>query len=70
MVEAGLDHEQGVMMSSEVTDVYGTAEPMRAFDERIKFCLNLRNESVKVSWRIFCSWAVTHVAYITGYAVP
>ena len=55
VVEAGLDHEQGVMMSSEVTDVYGTAEPMRAFDERIKFCLNLRNESVKVSWRMFCS---------------
>lgn len=48
VVEAGLDHEKGVMMSSEVTDVYGTAEPMRAFDERIKFCLNMRNESVKV----------------------
>ena len=48
VVDAGLDHEKGFMMSSEVTDVYGTAEPMRAFDERIKFCLNLRNESVKV----------------------
>lgn len=48
VVEAGLDHEKGIMMSSEMTDVYATSEPLRAFDERIKFCLNLRNESVKV----------------------
>jgi 26S proteasome regulatory subunit N3 len=48
VVEAHLDHEKGYMMSAEVRDVYATAEPMRAFDERIRFCLNLRNDSVKV----------------------
>jgi 26S proteasome regulatory subunit N3 len=48
VVEANLDHEKGYMMSSEVKDVYSTAEPMRAFDERIRFCLDLRNSSVKV----------------------
>lgn len=49
VIDAGLDHEAGCMVSSEVLDVYNTAEPQREFDERIRFCLELRAQSVKVS---------------------
>lgn len=48
VIEAGLDHAAGCMVSSEVLDVYNTAEPHREFDERIRFCLELKAQSVKV----------------------
>lgn len=48
VIDAGLDHEAGCMVSSEVLDVYSSAEPQREFDERIRFCLELRAQSVKV----------------------
>lgn len=36
------------MSSKEVVDYYSTNEPQQAFHQRISFCLNLHNESVKV----------------------
>ena len=51
VIDAGIDHEQGYMKSREVVDVYSTAEPQRAFNERISFCLQLHNESIKVRGR-------------------
>ena len=33
----------------ENVDIYSTNEPQVAFHQRISFCLNLHNESVKVS---------------------
>jgi len=47
VIEATLDPEKGVMRSKESTDVYSTREPQLAFHQRISFCLNLHNQSVK-----------------------
>ncbi|KAL8277030.1 hypothetical protein RQP46_010564 [Phenoliferia psychrophenolica] len=47
VIDAVVDHEQGFMRSKEVGDVYATSEPQVAFDTRIKFLLELHNQSVK-----------------------
>ncbi|CRK93677.1 CLUMA_CG007206, isoform A [Clunio marinus] len=47
VIEATLDPEKGVMRSKESTDIYSTREPQLAFHQRIAFCLNLHNQSVK-----------------------
>jgi 26S proteasome regulatory subunit N3 len=36
------------MQNKEVLDVYVTEEPLLAFDERIRFCLSLHDEAIKV----------------------
>lgn len=48
---ARLDRAGGYLASSDVADVYSTAEPQAAFHARIAFCLDIHNEAVKV--RIF-----------------
>jgi hypothetical protein len=57
VIEAKIEHEKGWMESWERgTDrgtgrggVYETGEPREAFQKRIAFCMELHNESVKVS---------------------
>lgn len=49
VIEASLDREKGFMKSKEVGDVYATREPGEAFHDRIRACLSLHDESVKVS---------------------
>lgn len=49
VIEASLDREHGYMKSKEVGDVYATREPGEAFHDRIRACLALHDESVKVS---------------------
>ncbi len=49
VVEATLDHEKGYMKSKDVGDIYATREPGEAFHGRIRACLDLHDESVKVS---------------------
>ena len=49
VIEATINHEGGYMQNKEVLDVYATEEPMLAFDERIRFCMTLHNEAIKVS---------------------
>lgn len=49
VIEASIDHEKGYMKSKDVLDVYGTNEPQKAFHQRIQFCLQLHNDSIKVS---------------------
>lgn len=49
VIEATLDRERGFMKSKEVGDVYATREPGEAFHDRIRACLTLHDESVKVS---------------------
>merc|ERR1711862_946768 len=44
---AVLDHENGWMQSKEISDIYCTREPQLAFHQRIQFCLDLHNHSVK-----------------------
>ena len=47
VIEAHIDHEAGYVQTKDLTDIYSTLEPMKAFNQRIKFCLELRNQSVK-----------------------
>ena len=47
MIEARLDHTNGWMQSKDNVDIYCTREPQLAFHQRIEFCLNLHNTSVK-----------------------
>jgi len=48
VIEASLDRERGFMKSKELGDVYATREPGEAFHDRIRACLALHDESVKV----------------------
>ncbi|KAF5306395.1 hypothetical protein FQA39_LY08904 [Lamprigera yunnana] len=47
VIEAILDPESGYMRSKESLDIYCTKEPQNAFHQRIVFCLDLHNQSVK-----------------------
>nr|QBH73727.1 26S proteasome regulatory subunit S3 [Liposcelis bostrychophila] len=47
VIEATLDPETGTMRSKETCDIYCTREPQLAFHQRISFCLELHNQSVK-----------------------
>lgn len=47
VIEATLDPENGFMRSKETSDIYCTREPLLAFHQRITFCLDLHNQSVK-----------------------
>lgn len=50
VIEATLDRERGFMKSKEIGDVYATREPGEAFHDRIRACLALHDESVKVCY--------------------
>ncbi|KAL7989955.1 hypothetical protein Chor_012621 [Crotalus horridus] len=47
VIEASINHEKGYVQSKEMTDIYSTREPQLAFHQRISFCLNIHNISVK-----------------------
>lgn len=47
VIEATIDHEKGYVRSKEITDIYSTNEPQAAFHQRITFCLDVYNQSVK-----------------------
>ncbi|KAI8816805.1 proteasome regulatory subunit C-terminal-domain-containing protein [Fimicolochytrium jonesii] len=47
VIDASINHEEGYVKSKENVDIYSTNEPQHAFNQRITFCLNLHNESVK-----------------------
>jgi len=47
VIEATIDHENGWLSSNDVTDIYSTEEPQKAFHRRIVFCLDVHNEAVK-----------------------
>ncbi len=49
VIEATIDHENGYVRSKDTLDIYSTREPMSAFHQRISFCLDIHNSSVKVS---------------------
>lgn len=51
VIEATIDHEKGYVQSKETSDIYSTGEPMAAFHQRISFCLDIHNQSVKVGIR-------------------
>lgn len=47
VVESTIDHDLGIVSSKETLDVYSTREPQLAFHDRITFCLDMYNQSVK-----------------------
>ncbi|EDO33969.1 predicted protein [Nematostella vectensis] len=47
VIEASIDHEKGTVQSKENVDIYSTNEPQGAFHQRISFCLDIYNQSVK-----------------------
>lgn len=47
VIEAKINHEGGFLQSKETTDVYCTPEPQAAFHQRIAFCLDIYNQSIK-----------------------
>ncbi|KAF7690848.1 hypothetical protein HF521_011145 [Silurus meridionalis] len=47
VIEASINHEKGYIQSKETMDIYGTREPQLAFHQRISFCLDIHNMSVK-----------------------
>lgn len=47
VIEATIDHDKGYMQSNDSANVYGTSEPLKAYHERIRFCLDIHNHSIK-----------------------
>ena len=72
VIEATLDREKGFMKSKEVGDVYATREPGEAFHDRIRACLALHDESVKVCFLLlsYCSKFYILNRITTGYEIP
>ena len=48
VIEAKLDHGRSALVSNDTVDVYSTQQPQQALHTRIKFCLDVHNEAVKV----------------------
>jgi len=47
IIEAKINHEDSYAASNPQSDVYATTEPQDSFRDRISFCLQLHNDSVK-----------------------
>ncbi|XP_065666247.1 26S proteasome non-ATPase regulatory subunit 3 isoform X2 [Hydra vulgaris] len=47
VIDATIDHEQKCVQSKENIDVYSTTEPQQAFHQRVRFSLDIYNQSVK-----------------------
>lgn len=47
VIDAVIDHDHGFMSSKDMTEVYATNDPQRAFHRRIAFCLDVHNEALK-----------------------
>ena len=47
VIDARVDHENAIMISNEAVDLYATNEPQAQLVQRIDFCLQLHNDSVK-----------------------
>ncbi|GAB6031950.1 26S proteasome non-ATPase regulatory subunit, variant 2 [Chamberlinius hualienensis] len=47
VIEASIEHDKGYMKSKDNIDIYSTREPQAAFHQRITFCLDTHNQSVK-----------------------
>jgi len=47
VIDAVIDHDRGFMSSKDITEVYATNDPQKAFHRRIAFCLDVHNEALK-----------------------
>ena len=44
---SGPDHDEKFLRSNETGNAYGSSQPQQAFNSRIEFCLEVRNDAVK-----------------------
>lgn len=65
VIEASINHEKGYVQSKEMIDIYSTREPQLAFHQRISFCLDIHNMSVKVRSRS-CRGGWQHPGLLRG----
>ena len=47
VIDATLDHDGKFLRSNETGNAYGSSQPQQAFNSRIEFCLEVRNDAVK-----------------------
>ncbi|VDO09380.1 unnamed protein product [Rodentolepis nana] len=47
VIEAVINREHGYMITTEASDLYSTREPVHQFNQRISFCLGIRNQGIK-----------------------
>ncbi|KAI3654599.1 hypothetical protein MP228_000653 [Amoeboaphelidium protococcarum] len=47
VIDATINHQKGYVQNKENSNIYCTTEPQEAFNQRIQFCLNLHQETVK-----------------------
>ncbi|KAJ8612850.1 hypothetical protein CTAYLR_002096 [Chrysophaeum taylorii] len=47
VIDAVIDHDRSFMSSKDVTEVYATNDPQKAFHRRVAFCLDVHNEALK-----------------------
>ena len=47
VIDARVEHDSATMISNEAVDIYATNEPQAQLQQRIDFCLQLHNDSVK-----------------------
>lgn len=48
VIDARVEHDSATMVSNEAVDIYATNEPQAQLQQRINFCIQLHNDSVKV----------------------
>nr|CAB3265242.1 26S proteasome non-ATPase regulatory subunit 3 [Phallusia mammillata] len=46
VIEAEINHEEAYVQTKDVSDIYSTREPQKAFHNRISFCLDIYRNSV------------------------
>lgn len=47
VIDARVEHDSATMVSNEAVDIYATNEPQAQLQQRIHFCIQLHNDSVK-----------------------
>ncbi|XP_065573527.1 importin-9-like isoform X2 [Artemia franciscana] len=47
VIDAFIDEDGKFMQSREISDVYSTREPQISFHQRVQFCLDVHNQSIK-----------------------
>jgi len=47
VIDGVINHEEGYMQSNEMLNIYTTNEPQEAFKKRIRFCVELHNDTVR-----------------------
>jgi 26S proteasome regulatory subunit N3 len=50
VIDGVIDHAGQFLQSTEQVDVYQTTAPQKTFDVKVRTCLEIHNDAVKVSW--------------------